>query len=110
MNTARVVDILPGDDSTPLRRQMRMISIDVPPPYCALSYVWGERSECYKISVDQKEKWVTQKLYEAMQHLCSYAETFTVWIDAICINQLYSWAKGAQSGKCRRYMGDQRRY
>lgn len=105
MNTARVVDILPGDDSTPIQCQMRVINLDVASPYCALSYVWGERSECYKISVDQKEKWVTQKLYEAMQHLRSRAETFTIWIDAICINQLDSSEKSVQVRKMQEIYG-----
>ena len=105
MKMARVVDILPGDYSTPVQSQMRVIKLDAAPPYCALSYVWGESLECYKISVDQKEKWVTQKLYKAMQHLRSPVETFTVWIDAICINQLDSSEKSAQVRKMQEIYG-----
>lgn len=55
MNTTRVVNLLPGTHPAPIQCTMNVIRLDEPPPYCALSYVWGEPSEGYKILIDQTE-------------------------------------------------------
>ena len=105
MNAARVVDILPGDYPSPIQCEMRVINLDIPPPYCALSYVWGELSECYRTSVDQKQMRVTQRLHDAMRHLRSREETRTFWIDVVCINQLDPSEKSAQVRKMQEIYG-----
>lgn len=105
MNTIRVIDVLPGDRPLPIQCDIREIYLDDPPSYCALSYVWGECSEGHKILVDQKDMYVKQKLYEALQHLRSHEETHTFWIDAICINQLDLAEKGAQVRKMQDIYG-----
>ena len=48
---------------------MNVIGLDELPAYCALSYVWGEPSEGYKIFMDETEMCVTQGLYDTLQHL-----------------------------------------
>lgn len=104
----RVVNILPGDHSSPIHCEVRAINLDKPPPYCALSYVWGKHSKSYKIFIDQTEMGVTQSLYEALQHLRSHEETRTFWIDAICINQLDIAEKSAQVRKMQQIYGRSR--
>lgn len=99
MNTTRVVTILPGTHLAPIQCEINVIGLDEPPPYCALSYVWGERSEDYWVFVDQEHIRVTPILYSTLQHLRSHEETRTFWIDALCINQLDNTEKSSQVQK-----------
>ena len=105
VNTARVVNILSGHHSSTIQCQIKEINLDDPPPYCALSYVWGEYFQGFKISVDQSEISITQNLYNALQHLRSHNETRTFWIDALCINQLDMAEKSAQVRKMQEIYG-----
>ena len=105
MNTARVVNILPGDHSSLIQCQIKEINLDSPPQYCALSYVWGEHCEGYKVSINQTDISITQNLYNALQHLRSRKETRTFWIDALCINQLDMAEKSAQVRKMKEIYG-----
>lgn len=62
------------------------------PSYIALSYVWGppefeEFIFCDNGSDDSSRIHVTHNLYGALRALRREAETRTLWIDQICINQ-----------------------
>ena len=105
MNTARVVNILPGAHSSRIQCQIKEINLDSPPPYCALSYVWGEHCDGYTISIDQTDISIRQNLFNALQHLRSLEETRTFWIDALCINQLDMAEKSAQVRKMQEIYG-----
>lgn len=104
-NTTRVVNLLPGTRPAPIQCEINVIGLDEPPPYCALSYVWGERSEDYWIFIDQEHICVTPSLYNNLQHLRSNEETRTFWIDAICINQLDNTEKSSQVRKMQEIYG-----
>jgi hypothetical protein len=56
-----------------------------PPPYTALSYVWGDVSNPIPITLDKKNIRVTQNLHRALQRFRK--TTVLLWVDAICINQ-----------------------
>lgn len=65
-----------------------VVSIDEPPPYEALSYVWGSAEELQDLTIDGYAFKVTQNLYAALNHLLLPDGAVRVlWIDAICINQ-----------------------
>ncbi|KAH6669233.1 heterokaryon incompatibility protein-domain-containing protein [Halenospora varia] len=60
-----------------------------PPPYQALSYVWGPfdfEAPCI-IELDNCRFEVTTNLWRALYYLRSEKEEVKFWIDAICINQ-----------------------
>lgn len=105
METNRAINILPGYHPSAIQCEIRAIDLDTPPPYCALSYVWGKRSKGYKIFLDQTEMCITQKQYKALQHLRSHEETRTSWIDDICIDQLDVAEKSAQVRKMQEIYG-----
>ena len=105
MNTTRVVKLLPGTHPEPIQCEIIVIVLDEPPPYCALSYVWGERSEDYWIFLDQEHICVTPILYNTLQHLRSHEETRTFWIDAICIDQRDNTEKSSQVRKMKQIYG-----
>lgn len=73
--------------------RLSVISIDDPPPFEALSYVWGSAEDLETIKVDGNAFRVTQNLYAALNSLVPLDDAVRVlWIDAICINQ------GAEQG------------
>lgn len=76
---------------TPVTAQLRVIDLETTPKpqYAALSYVWGEDSptERYAISCNGCELRVTQNCLSALKHLRKRLGSFSIWVDAVCINQ-----------------------
>lgn len=68
--------------------RLQVASINEPPPYEALSYVWGSAEDLQALTIDGHAFRVTQNLYTALRHLLHPDGAVRVlWIDAICINQ-----------------------
>lgn len=92
----RIVKILPGEDLADIRCRTSDITLDDPPPYHALSYVWGSEERKSPINVNDQCLLVTENLFVALGHL-RHTETVRVfWIDAICINQSDNEEKSTQ--------------
>ncbi|RDL39281.1 uncharacterized protein BP5553_03621 [Venustampulla echinocandica] len=104
-NTTRVVTILQGNHESPIQCTITEMNLDCPPPYCALSYVWGSPSRVSKILLDQKEMAITHNLHTALKHLRSHEEDKTFWIDALCIDQLNMLERKSQVQKMREIYG-----
>jgi len=56
--------------------------------YEALSYCWGTPVFNGEVVIDGQVSHVTESLDTALRHLRSETQTMTLWIDAICINQM----------------------
>lgn len=68
--------------------RLHVVSINEPPPYEALSYVWGSAEDLQVLTIDGDAFGVTQNLYSALKHLLLPDGAVRVlWVDAICINQ-----------------------
>lgn len=68
--------------------RLHVVSVNDPPPYEALSYVWGSAEDLQVLTVDGHAFRVTQNLYAALEHLLLPDGAVRVlWIDATCINQ-----------------------
>ena len=86
----RVLDLLPGHFGTPLKAELRVLSLEGTsvPAYEALSYAWGtavhDRVVCLHDTVTLP---ITDNLYNALQRLRYKRKARTMWVDAICINQ-----------------------
>ncbi|KAH6669027.1 heterokaryon incompatibility protein-domain-containing protein, partial [Halenospora varia] len=61
---------------------------DLASHYVALSYVWGEWGNSRVITVDGVETPVTENLFCALRDVRHAEESFYLWVDAICINQV----------------------
>jgi hypothetical protein len=57
-------------------------------PYEALSYTWGIEMSPNEVLLDGCALQVTDNLYVALRHLRHAMDRRTVWIDALCINQV----------------------
>ncbi|KAI4869753.1 HET-domain-containing protein [Hypoxylon rubiginosum] len=83
----RVLVLQRGKTSDPIRCTLRTVSLDSPPYFEALSYVWGDMSVKKPITVDGEEFQVTVNLESALRALRRPFRQRTLWVDAVCINQ-----------------------
>ncbi|MCJ1233371.1 hypothetical protein MMC14_001327 [Varicellaria rhodocarpa] len=85
----RLLELHKGRDGQPIRCTIKHVSLDDSPgKYMALSYTWGSSENPSDILVDGKRLSVTANLYSALRRCRPPNANLTLWIDAICINQL----------------------
>lgn len=66
---------------------LKVVSINEPVDYEALSYVWGTETKSTSIRLDAQSFPVTANLHDALTRLQLDDTPRQFWIDAICINQ-----------------------
>jgi hypothetical protein len=79
-----------GDNTPhpPLRFRLKIVDLDTYPDFTALSYVWGvPKPSQPTITYGNTTVTITENCYAALVHLRKALGGFTIWIDAICINQ-----------------------
>jgi hypothetical protein len=92
-NAFRVLTLFPGGDDDEICVELRRSHLvdKGNPAYEALSYVWGYADNPVTIYIGLEKKYtlaVTRNLATALRHLRYNDRSRTLWIDAICINQL----------------------
>ncbi|KAI1856714.1 uncharacterized protein JN550_013681 [Neoarthrinium moseri] len=75
-----------------VRCHLKHASLNDPPWYRALSYVWGDPTHTSQILLDGQRFHVTANLESALRHVAAVRQqeagpVLTLWVDAICINQ-----------------------
>ncbi|KAE9364144.1 HET-domain-containing protein, partial [Stipitochalara longipes BDJ] len=77
------------DDEEQIQSRLRVVDLDALPPFSALSYVWGvDAAHDHRfIKCGAFNILVTENCYSALLHLRRKLGDFSIWIDAICINQ-----------------------
>ncbi|KAH9938936.1 heterokaryon incompatibility protein-domain-containing protein [Amylocystis lapponica] len=88
----RLLTILPPSSRDPskLTCQLSTHPLASAPPYTALSYTWGSPyQKLVSIHLGNHLCLIRQNLYQALYHIRCGAngQSFTLWADAICINQ-----------------------
>ncbi|KAK0617633.1 heterokaryon incompatibility protein-domain-containing protein [Immersiella caudata] len=83
----RLLDLLPGEGDAMIECNVRVVSLVEEHPYEALSYVWGDPSDCISIQVQHRDIKITRNLHAALHRLRSATTTRTLWVDQLCINQ-----------------------
>ncbi|KAI0834310.1 HET-domain-containing protein [Hypoxylon sp. FL0890] len=89
----RVLTLLPGAFEEPLRVSVGTLSLNSSAAYNALSYVWGDATSAGHagniININEYDFPVTANLRAALQYLRppAGADSLTLWVDAVCINQ-----------------------
>ncbi|KAK5745808.1 hypothetical protein LTR17_001310 [Elasticomyces elasticus] len=99
----RVLHLLPGWPDTAIRCQLHMVSLagDIAPVYEALSYTWGAVTKGRVITLQcnavERDFAVTDNLWAALNGLRHpFIWSRTIWVDAVCINQLDLAERGSQ--------------
>lgn len=91
----RLLKFNPDESSDgPLTCRFVVVDTKNPPPYIALSYVWGNPSNPVPITIDGKATHVTQNLNGALQMF--RITPALLWVDALCINQQNTPEKNQQ--------------
>jgi hypothetical protein len=91
----RVLDILPAtgqsseSNDDPINCVLRIINLDDRPQFTALSYVWGNHAPSHQhfIECENVKLPITENCHCALKHLRRKLGHFTIWMDAVCINQ-----------------------
>ncbi|OHF02010.1 heterokaryon incompatibility protein [Colletotrichum orchidophilum] len=83
----RILVLQPGPDTGPMRLGLQEVSIDDPPAFEALSYVWGDPSQVQEIECLGYTVPITQNLFDALRHFRRPDRALLIWADALCINQ-----------------------
>ncbi|KIW01633.1 uncharacterized protein PV09_06820 [Verruconis gallopava] len=92
----RILDLLPGDPSSPVRCGVRHIGLtDQTEKWFAVSYCWDTENQSFRfigtktIFCDGQPFLISDNLHDALIRLRELADgaSLPVWIDAICINQ-----------------------
>jgi hypothetical protein len=91
----RLLHLHPPTTSTSIECTLSKASLLDPPPYDALSYCWGAWEPAKYINCNGTEVKVTPSLYSALERMRQNGH-FTLWVDAICINQDDNGEKGRQ--------------
>ncbi|CAI6328428.1 unnamed protein product [Periconia digitata] len=92
-----------GDDGGPIYSDVTIADLSLNPSFDALSYVWGTSAPVPDVvSCNGIAFHVTSNCYSAMQHLRKMLGSFTIWVDAISLNQKDNLEKAHQIG----LMGD----
>lgn len=83
----RLSEIQTSYQGLTLEGTMVEASLDNPPDFFALSYVWGDLSKTGDINVDGKKITVTANCISALRRMLRGKGDRMIWVDAICINQ-----------------------
>jgi len=92
----RILELLPGEFSDPLRCQLRTAALESNPVYDALSYRWGDPIFTGRIILEDNPFPVTPSLENALRHVRLPHNVRYLWADAVCINQNDDRERGNQ--------------
>ena len=70
-----------------IQASLKIISLDNPPPFRALSYCWGDSCSTKSIVINHHKVKVTDNLESALRHVREPKRTVILWVDALSINQ-----------------------
>src|SRR5215472_15072657 len=103
----RLLRIHPGKDAAdPIELTVYCTTIEDAGDYLALSYAWGANPESKRpVVLNGTDFAVTENLHSALQHIRLPEEELTIWIDAICINQIDTAEREGQVRQMRDIFG-----
>lgn len=90
----RLLSLEPRDDRVTL--SLFPASLEDKPCYEAISYTWGDVNKRKEIRCGDQLVTVPENLYDALRHLRYTDRVRTLWVDAICINQVDTVEKSVQ--------------
>ncbi|KAH6693300.1 heterokaryon incompatibility protein-domain-containing protein [Leptodontidium sp. MPI-SDFR-AT-0119] len=92
----RLLYLQPGSFEDDINIKLKVVSLDNPPSYQALSYVWGPPPHDTPVFCHGKELLVSESCVAALRRLRGRYRVNVLWIDAICIDQSSIKERGHQ--------------
>lgn len=88
---ARILDIQPGAWNEEIVCNMRVVSLDNPPPYNALSYVWGEYIPRFVVRIQGQMVLASANLHAALRRIREHGSgaVVSIFADALCIGKCH---------------------
>jgi hypothetical protein len=85
----RLLRILPGESSSPIRCEVTVVALDGRQTYTALSYAWGNPPAECAIFLNGREVKIRKNLWRFLHQARSLSEPLFdyIWIDALCVDQ-----------------------
>lgn len=86
----RVLDVAaPSHQQAPLTGNLRVVNLDDQPSFTALSYCWGVPASAMPCSITCGvfDIPLMPSAHSALSHLRQKIGAFTIWVDALCIDQ-----------------------
>lgn len=83
----RLLTLSPGKGNAPLCGRLDVVSLQQPPAYKAISYVWGTAMSTSKLHLISGPLRLTSSLHEALLQFRRRKKKIRLWADAICIRQ-----------------------
>ncbi|KAF1995299.1 HET-domain-containing protein, partial [Amniculicola lignicola CBS 123094] len=85
----RLIDISSSSQFvSEIKGSLRVVDLDAEPHFTALSYVWGAMvPEPHHVNCGGFRIKITENGHCALRHLRKKLGNFTIWVDALCINQ-----------------------
>lgn len=84
----RLAVLQPGTRESSIRIKLVYKAYADQPKYEALSYVWGRPDSVKSVELNGTRVEIRENLWFALVHFRNSTEERTLWIDAICINQV----------------------
>jgi hypothetical protein len=86
-DSIRLARLRPGNFKSPIIIELIQASLEYPPSYKALSYIWGSPVGDVPVCCDGEELLITANCVAALRRTRHRVRTCVLWIDAICIDQ-----------------------
>lgn len=107
LSSIRLIEVIPGTRQEDIGCRLYETSLDeCAGSYAALSYVWGNNKESTPIQVNNKTLEIGVNLRTALLNLREPENPVTLWVDAICINQMESPEAIAERNEQVKIMGE----
>ena len=95
----RLLELSPGNDEQPIQCNLKLARVSERPLYSAVSYTWGDPEPSHIIEVNAQSFRVRDNLFQLLSQLRHPEHKQTLWIDALCINQMDGRERSAQVRK-----------
>ena len=82
-----MLELHPGNIGDLIKTTLISKSLGENPPYEALSYTWGDPTDCKSILVNCEYHSVPRTLHSALESLRKSQSIRVLWVDYLCINQ-----------------------
>jgi hypothetical protein len=95
----RLLELDPGQIGSTITGHLEEFSLLDPPPYMALSYVWGQEPTIQRVLINSEGKLIRPNLFHALQRVRSLQQSrFRIWTDSLCIDQQNDTERNVQVG------------
>jgi hypothetical protein len=92
----RVIELAPGEYGSPLEATWKIVDMQRPSYYEAVSHHWGPPGSRARISLPEGHLQISSSISAALQQFRQTDVVRCLWIDSICINQADNTEKDAQ--------------